>query len=304
MAIITVEGRGEKMETKLMTDYAIRINGEEVAYEDATISIFDHGFLFGDSIYVVVRTVNGVPFALDEHLLRLRNSAKRLSFDFPWTNEDLRNQILKVIEAKKWQGDSYVRMIITRGIGRIDLMPRTCENPTLIVIAKEIPELRASLHESGQTICITEVRRNSRQAMDPGIKSGNYLNNVLALIEARGKGADDAVMLNEDDHLTEATTSNFYIVKDGVIKTPSIDCGILPGITRGLLIKVAKEGGIPIEETKLTLDDLENADEVFVSGTIKGVVPVRKVIGLANWEGEPGPVTEKLRELYYKFAGL
>jgi len=292
------------METEVKIDYVIRINGEEVGYEDAKISIFDHAFLFGDSIYEVVRTINGAPFALDEHIRRMKNSAARLSFDLSWSEAEIRTEIESVIASKPWQGDSYIRIILTRGVGRIDLMPRSCTNPSLIVIAKEIPELRATKHQDGVVICITEVRRNSRNAMDPGIKSGNYLNNVLALIEARGMGADDAVMLNENNHLTEATTSNFYIVKDGVIKTASIECGILAGITRELLIKIARGENIVLEETELSLADLEAADEVFVSGTIKGVVPVKKVIGLADWSNEPGPVTLKLRDLYYKSVGL
>jgi branched-chain amino acid aminotransferase len=183
-------------------------------------------------------------------------------------------------------------------------MPRTCLDPNLIVIAKELPELRAKLHEVGLVLCVTDVRRNSRHAMDPGIKSGNYLNNVLALMEAREKGADDAIMLNEYGHLTECSTSNLYLVKGEIVKTPCLDCGILPGITRAKLFMIAKDEGIAIEEAHLTLEDLQLAEEIFVSGTIKGVVPVRKVIGHASWEGAPGPVTERLREAFYKATGM
>jgi branched-chain amino acid aminotransferase len=292
------------MKTKLETNYVTRINLTSVAPEDATISIFDHGFLFGDSIYEVIRTVNGKPFACPEHLRRMRNSAFRLSMELPWSDEQLTGEIDAAIESGTWDGETYVRLIVTRGVGRIDLMPRTCEAPALIVIARKLPELRAHLHEVGLTLCVTDVRRNSRDAMDPGIKSGNYLNNVMALIEAREKGTDDALMLNEKDHLTECTTSNFFIVKDGIIKTPSLESGLLAGITRGMLRDIAVDRGMPFEETEITKADLESADEVFISGTIKGVVPVIKIIGQVRWEGVPGPVTAKIRDEYYIFAGL
>jgi branched-chain amino acid aminotransferase len=292
------------MKTKLDTDYIVRINFEEADPETASVSIFDHGFLFGDSIYEVVRTVDGRLYAWKEHLERLRRSCKRVSLELPWSDSDLETEVHRALESKFWEGESYIRLIITRGVGRIDLMPKTCEEPNLIVIAKELPLLCAELHETGLVLCVTDVRRNPRNAMDPGIKSGNYLNNVLALIEAREKGADDSVMLNENDHLTECTTSNIFIVTDGIVETPSLECGILPGITRMKVLEIARNNKIEVEETELTLDDLESADEIFITGSIKGIVPVKQIIGNANWEGAPGPVTERLRELFYKSAGI
>lgn len=289
---------------KLDTDYVVRINKEEVDPENASISIFDHGFLFGDSIYEVVRTVHGKPYAWPEHLDRLHKSCQRINLELPWSDEELLEEINRAIASGNWGGETYVRIIITRGIGRIDLMPRTCREPRLIVIAKQLPELRAELHEIGLVLCVTDIRRNSRDAMDPGIKSGNYLNNVLALIEAREKGANDAVMLNENDHLTECSTSNFFIVINGIVKTPALECGILAGITRAKVIEIAAGEDITVEETELTLEDLQSADEIFITGTIKGVVPVNKIMGQADWEGSPGPVTENLRGLLYKSAGM
>jgi len=271
---------------------------------NACIPVLDHGFLFGDSIYEVVRTVNGKLFAWEEHLRRLRNSAKRLAYKLPWSEMELTLEIEDAVEQAPWDGDTYLRIIITRGVGRIELAPDTCESPSLIVIAKKLPQVPDEFYEKGIVLCLTEVRRNSRLAMDPGIKSGNYLNNVLAMIEARKKGADDAVMLNEHGFLTESTTSNLFIVKDGMLKTPSLDCGILAGITRGYLLDVVKGKGIPVEEAELVVDDLRSADEVFITGTIKAVVPVRKVIGEVEWEGKPGEVTSRIRDAYFEATGL
>lgn len=285
-------------------EYLIRINMQTVDTADACISVLDHGFLFGDSIYEVVRTINGSLFAWDEHLRRLRNSAERLGYKLPWSDMELTLEIEKVVEVAPWEEESYIRIIVTRGVGRLELSPETCDSPTLIVIAKKLPIVPDELYEKGIVLCLTEIRRNSRLAMDPAIKSGNYLNNVLAMIEAREKGADDAVMLNENGFLTESTTSNFFIVKDGVLKTPSLDCGILAGITREYLLDAVRRKGIPVEETELTVDDLRHADEVFITGTIKAIVPVRKVIGEVKWEGKPDEVTSRIREAYFEATGM
>ncbi len=285
------------------TEYVVRINGQQITPEDASISIFDHGFLFGDSIYEVVQTVDGSPFAWEEHLARLRNSASRLSMDLPWSDSQLRDEIDNAVDAKTWQGESYVRVIITRGVGRIALLPTSCVDPALIIIAKEIPKPGPKT-DTGLVICLTKVRRNSRLAMDPGIKSGNYLNNVLAAIEANEMGADDALMLNETGHLTECTTSNIYLVKDGRILTPSLESGILDGITRMKVREVASNEGIHFIEGEYSVGDLESADEIFMTGTVKGVVPVCRINGTAKWQGDPGPVTDRLRKAYIDFAGV
>ena len=280
------------------TDYLIRINRTEVAPGNAMVSIFDHGFLFGDSIYEVVRTINNRLLAWPQHLGRLRNSAAQLSLQFPWSDDELTGEIWTTINGRKWPGETYVRLIITRGVGEIDLMPTTCKDPSLIMIAKEIPAYPPGTFEQGWKLCVTEVRRNSRLAMNPNIKSGNYLNNVLAMIEARRKGADDAVMLNEHGHVTECTTSNIFFVKDGAVVTPSLENGILSGITRGILLDALKKAGIPCEEADLTISDLAESDEIFMTGSIKGVMPVREIIGLGDWNLGPGPVTRRIKTIY------
>ena len=295
------------MGTDEKTDCVIRINRRDITPGEASVSIFDRGFLFGDSIYEVVRTVGGKLFAWDEHMQRLFRSAQRISLSLPWSADELQEEIEAAIGAKRWPGETYVRIIVTRGVGRIDLMPTSSESPNLIVIVKELPELSAALREGGLVLCVTDVRRNSRLATDPAIKSGNYLNNVLALMEAKRKGADDALMLNENGHLTECSTSNFFMVSDGVVRTPSLDSGILQGITRDFILKVAANEGIVTEERELTLVDLVSADEIFITGTIKAVAPVRKVIGPALWEariGPPGPITDRIGKAYRKWAGF
>jgi branched-chain amino acid aminotransferase len=284
--------------------YFVRINRQDVDPSAASVSIFDHGFLFGDSIYEVIRTVKGKPLAWTEHLARLRNSARRLSLELPWTDDELTVELETTLRAARWSGETYVRLIVTRGVGEIDLMPTTCKTPILILIAKPIPEPPPDFHEKGFTLCVTNVRRNSRQAMDPGIKSGNYLNNVLAMIEARSKGADDAVMLNEHGYLTECTTSNIFLIKDGVVFTPGLESGILPGITRDILISTLEKAGLSVEETDLTITDLASADEIFMTGSIKGVVPVREIVGLVEWSPGAGTMTGKIKTLYDNATGL
>ncbi len=292
------------METGNRVSYIVRVNRERVDPEKACVSVLDHGFLFGDSIYEVVCTVRGKPLAWEQHIRRLRISADRISMDLPWSDGDLKAELDAVLRDATWSGETYVRIVITRGVGRIEMMPITCSDPNLILIATEAPVVPAIVYEKGETLCITDIIRNSRRAMDPGIKSGNYLNNVLAMIEAQNIGADDALMVNEHGHLTECTTSNFYLVKDGVVRTPSLECGILAGITREILLKLAREAGIPVEEELLTTSDLEAADEAFCSGTIRGVMPVKAVIGGADWKALPGPVTLNLREIYESHVGL
>jgi branched-chain amino acid aminotransferase len=284
--------------------YVIRINRQDIDPAQASVGVFDHGFLFGDSIYEVVRTVKGGPVAWPEHLARLRRSAARLSFELPWSDEVLSEEIETMIRSAKWQGETYIRLILTRGQGDIDLMPTSCKEPNLILIAKALPTYPPELYDRGLKLCITDVRRNSRQSMDPGIKSGNYLNNVLAMIEARSKGADDAVMLNEHGHITECTTSNVFLIENGVVKTASLENGILAGITRGILLAVVREANIPVEETDLTISDIASADEIFMSGSIRGVMPICEVIGMVEWRNPPGPLTKKIKAMYDKRVGL
>jgi branched-chain amino acid aminotransferase len=289
------------MNAMTTTQYYIRINRKNVEQPDAAVNIFDHGFLFGDSIYEVVRTLNHKPLAWLEHLSRLKNSASRLRLKMPWTDDDLTSELNTAINGVSWSGETYVRIVITRGVGEIDLAPDTCDSPSLIMIAKPIPVIPDEMYEKGLVLCVTEIRRNSRLAMDPGIKSGNYLNNVLAIIEAKEKGADDAVMLNEHGNVTECTTSNIFFVKDNKVTTPSLDCGILAGITRGILLNAVQKAGISLEEAEIRISDLAEADEIFMTGSIKGVMPVREITGLVDWNMGVGPMTRKIKSIYDEY---
>jgi len=278
--------------------YMIRIDGQSVTVENANVNIFDHGFLYGDSVFEVVRTVDNKILFAKEHLQRLARSAEKISFELPWHEDRLMAEMNEIVKAKKWDGETYIRLIITRGAGLIDLSPESCTGSKVIMIGKSLPVFPSRFYETGIVLCLTDIRRNSHRAMDPGIKSGNYLNNVMAMIESKRKGADDAVMLNEHGNITESTTSNFYIVKSGRILTPPLDSGILAGITREYLRSLCESAKIDFIETVLNLEDLASADEMFLSGTVKGVMPVSRIVGVAEWSGKPGPVTKKLRDLY------
>jgi branched-chain amino acid aminotransferase len=271
----------------------VNIDGELLAPEKACINVLDHGFLFGDSIYEVVRTQNGALFAVCEHLVRLRNSAAQLKLEIPLADSEIVERIKRTVAAAK-NPDSYVRLIVTRGAGEIDLHPASCKEPRTIIIVQPYKRLDRAVYEKGLHISFVGVVRNPRNALNPQIKSGNYLNNVLALIEARAAGANDAVMLNSEGFVAECTTSNLFMVKFGVVKTPSLGAGILSGITRSFVISVAHEAGYAVEETDILPQHLLSADEVFITSTLKNIVPVTKISGTAVGSGVPGPVTKDL----------
>ena len=275
----------------------ININGQLIPPEKASISVLDHGLLFGDSVYEVFTTHRGKLFAEREHLSRLRSSAKAISLKIPYTDEYFLEEIQKTIDAAE-NSDSYVRMVITRGEGEIHISPVSCNLPSMILYVKEVEKYPEEYYTKGIAISVVSTKRNLKDSLNPGIKTGNYLNSVLAIIEAQKLGADDGLMLNSDGFVSECTTSNFYLVKSGHIKTADPECGILMGITRKMLIDVARENGITVEECKISPEEIFAADELFITSTTKGVMPVtvcdRKKIG----DGKPGPVSKKLRSLY------
>lgn len=272
------------------------LDGEPVPAAEARVSVFDHGFLFGDSVYEVVRTISRRLFAFDPHMERLEGSARALALTIPWTRAELRAQVERAIERVP-EGDVYVRIIITRGVGELDLAPDSCQRAGSVIIAKPLPVYPRAWYEDGIDVRVVGTMRNPTRAMSPSIKSGNYLNNVLALMEARNAGALEAAMLNENGFLTECTTSNLFFVKDGAMKTPSLDCGILSGITRSLLLDVARRNGIRVDEGHFPASDLRGAEEAFITSTTKDLVPIRTVDG-ARLEASPGPITKKLSALF------
>ncbi|MBT5468970.1 MAG: branched-chain-amino acid aminotransferase [Nitrospina sp.] len=273
----------------------ININGD--IQDEAFISILDHGFLFGDSIYEVVCTNQGKPCFLDEHLKRLYASASGISLNIPHDETWIKKQI-KVALDSAGNAESYIRIIVTRGVGEMDIDPSSCNHPNIIIFVKNIPQIPEENYEKGISVALVSIKRNSRDALNPAVKTGNYLNNVLAKVEAQKMGAEDAIMVNPWGQLTEGTTSNLFFVKEGRLLTPEKGCGILSGITREKIIQLANENGITLEEGKWPGEELFKAEEVFLSGTVKKVLPVSILDSRPVGEGKPGPITQKIMRLY------
>jgi len=273
----------------------INFNGE--IKDEAAISVFDHGFLFGDSIYEVICTHNGVPCFVPQHLKRLRQSATGIALTVPFDDDWFIREIQRTQHAAENE-ESYIRIVITRGVGEIDIDPSTCTRPNVLIFVCPVKPYPAQYYEAGIHVALVSIKRNAKEALNPGIKTGNYLNNVLARMEAGKLGAQDALMLNPWDYLTEATTSNFFFVREGRLLTPSLDCGILEGITRGIVLQLARENGILVEEGAWPPDVLESAGEAFLTGTLKRLMPVTRIDGHPVGDGKPGPVTRQLMRLY------
>ena len=273
----------------------INFNGE--IRDELSISVMDHGFLFGDSVYEVVSTLNNQPCFLEKHLERLHNSAQAISLEIPrdrgWFHEQLKNTLVAAGNE-----ESYIRIIVTRGVGEINIDPSSCEHPNIILMVMDVTEYSQSYYEKGIQVALVSIKRNPRDSLNPNIKTGNYLNNVLAKMEAEKLGAQDAIMVNPWGYLTEGTTSNLFFVCNGHIQTPSMDCGILSGITREMVVQLAKENGLHIEEGKWPGAELLKADEIFLTGTLKKVMPVSHLDGRMVGSGKPGPITLKLIRLY------
>ncbi|MBK8206097.1 MAG: aminotransferase class IV [Planctomycetes bacterium] len=280
-----------------MAEYVISINGDFVETADARISVLDHGFLFGDSIYEVVRTVNGRLFAADRHLKRLHASGHALGMPLQRPDDWLLEHFRQMHKRASWD-ESYLRIIVTRGVGELDLHPGSCATQTIVGIAKPLPQWPHDAYAHGCKVIVANVRRNPKQATDPAIKSGNYLNNVLAIMEARSQNAVEAIMMNVEGFLTECTTSNVFIVKGGVVKTPALHQGLLEGVTRGFIFETCKRVGIACEESDLREEDLHGADEVFITSTTRDVMPVG-FIGDRKLTSVPGTITLKVANAYH-----
>ncbi len=275
----------------------VYINGKFFNPEEATISVFDRGFLYGDSIYEVTLTYDKKPSFLDEHLDRLEHSANSLMMSLQYTREELKNIIndcIKAVDSPR----QYIRLIITRGQGAIGLDPNLADQQNLIILCKDLPEYPVSWYDDGVHLVVADVRRNPKKAIDPTIKSGNYLNNVMAMAQAQQKGAYDAIMLNFHGQVTEATTSNIWMIKNKVVKTPPIASGLLGGITRKALLEILAEQNYSFEEVNFTVAELKSADEIFLSSSTKELVPVTKVDDTAIGSGKPGEITKQLHQYY------
>jgi branched-chain amino acid aminotransferase len=278
----------------------ILVDDQLAGPDDARIPVLDRGFLYGDSIYEVVRTYGGKPFALGPHLARLERSAEAIALPLPSRTaivEGLRRTIDAAVGGTA--DEAYARVIVTRGAGEIGLDPALAEGgPRLIVIAKPLTRPAPEVYASGVAVAIVGVRRNLRRALDPRIKSGNYLNNVLALAEARKSGAYEALMLDAEGFMTEGSSCNFFFVVDGRLCTPSLEVGILEGVTRGTVIALARTAGVAVDEGRLLPTLVPHASEAFLTSTLRGVLPVTRIDGAPVGDGAPGPLTRRLGDLY------
>jgi branched-chain amino acid aminotransferase len=279
----------------------VSIDGASVEPEAAVISVFDRGFLYGDSVYEVIRTYRGVPFELEAHLLRLLGSAERIGMRLPVSLHTIGEEA-SAAHRGSGNADSYLRIIVTRGAGPIGLDPGLAEHPTRIVIAKPLEAPPPEVYAQGATIALTSVRRNLREAIDPRAKTGNYLNSVLAIGEAKRRGAFEAVMLDHRDLVTEGSSSNVFVVVGGALLTPPLEAGILEGVTRTVVMKVALAAGIPVLEVPLTERALVSAHEVFITSSIREIVPIVRVDDRVIGDGRPGPTTARVRALFADYV--
>jgi branched-chain amino acid aminotransferase len=254
----------------------VYINGKIVPEKEAVVSVFDHGFLYGDGIYETMVAYEGVIFKLDEHLRRLYRSASLIGLTIPLEVDRLESDLYKTLSANVLK-NAYVRLTVSRGPGPIGLNPDLCPKPTIAIMIQESKEYPELLYEKGVHLIISETKRNLKEAIDTRIKSMNFLNNILAKIEATKRDAYEAIMLNAQDQLTEGTISNIFFVKDNVLCTPSVACGLLDGITRGTVIDIAKREDIQLKEGEFFKEDIYTATEVFVTNTSLEVMPVSKV---------------------------
>src|SRR2546430_7389900 len=277
------KGAASKPATKTSQIY---IDGKFYAEGDAKVSVFDHGLLYGDGIFEGIRFYNGRVFRLEEHLERLWDSARSICLEIPMSMKEMTDALLETIRQNDLR-DGYIRQIVTRGVGNLGLNPAQCERPSVIIIATTIVLYPESLYQKGLTVVTVPTRRTNPSALNPAVKSLNYLNNVMARIEANLAGADEALMLNDQGNVAECTADNLFVIKRGQIFTPPITAGALRGITRAVVFEIAAELGIKIAEADITRHDVFIADECFLTGTAAEGIPVIKVDGRAIGEGKP-----------------
>lgn len=280
----------------------VNVNGKVLDQEHAVISVFDHGFLYGEGVYETLRTYNGQPFLFDRHMRRLRNSAGMLSLDVPLTDAAIDARFRETVSAAGLDAgsgpDAYIRILVTRGIGELTYDPAACPTPSIVVIVKPNVEPAPEVFERGVNVALVGVVRNHPGSVNPLIKSNNLLNNALAMQEAFRRGGFEGVMRNFRGELAECTQSNIFIVKNGAALTPPIDAGLLPGITREFLFEVGAALTIPVREQILRDDDLLGADECFLTSTTREVVPIVRVDERPIGSGVPGPITRALLDGY------
>ena len=273
------------------------LNGELVDRADAKVSVFDHGVLYGDGVFEGIRSYDGKVFRLEAHVRRLFDSARGIRLAIPMTQDAMARAIVDTMEANGLK-DSYIRAVVTRGEGTLGLDPNRCPSPNVFIICDKITLYPQELYENGLEVVTAATMRNHPNAVNPRLKSLNYLNNILAKIEAIDAGTLEAVMLNHLGYVAECTGDNLFIVRDAVVFTPPISAGILEGITRDEIMAIAREQGRTVREENLTRQDLYVADECFLTGTAAEVVPVVRIYKRPIGNGKPGPITRQLAEAF------
>lgn len=279
----------------------IYIDGQLVDKEKAKVSVFDHGLLYGDGVFEGIRSYNGLIFKLNEHINRLFESAHAIMLKIPLSKNEIKEALIKTLKANGLK-DAYIRLIVTRGVGDLGLDPRKCSRPTVIIITDKIMLYPDKYYKNGLEIITVPTPRNLPEALNGQIKSLNYLNNILAKIEAANAGVEEALMLSASGYVAECTGDNIFMIKKGKLITPPIYMGILRGITRGAVMDLAVKNKIPAVEEVLTRHDLYNADECFLTGTAAEIIPVVKIDTRSIGNGKPGPITLKLRQEFHKLT--
>ena len=266
---------------------------------EATVSVFDRGFLYGDSVYETLRTAGGHAIEMTRHLDRLRRSAAGIGLEIPFTDAALRAAIAET-HAATGNADSYVRVMVTRGAGPLQLDPRVSASPLLVVLVQELKLPTPALYETGLSVRIVDVHKISARSLDPSLKTGNYLNSIQALRQAAASAAEDAIMCNAAGHVAEGATSNVFMVKEGRVITPSLATGLLEGITRALVIRLAGDLGVACSEGVVWPHELRAADELFLTSSVRGLMPVTTLDGEPLGQG-PGPLTRRLMARYQQY---
>ena len=281
----------------------VNVNGRITGERDAVVSVFDHGFLYGEGIYETMRTYHGRVFLYQRHMRRLRNSARMINLEVPFTDADLASRIRDTMSASSLNGgETYIRVLVTRGVGELTYDPRATPTPSVSIIVKLQIDPAPEVYERGVRVVIVDVVRNHPDTVNPMIKSNNLLNSALAAQQAIRRGGFEGIMRNYRGELSECTTSNLFVVKGGIALTPPLDSGLLPGITREFLFDVGKEVGVDVCEQVLRDGDLFSADEAFLTSTTREAVPIVAVDDRTIGNGRPGPVTKKLLEGFRRCA--
>jgi len=279
----------------------VYLDGELVPVEQARVSVFDHGLLYGDGVFEGIRAYNGRVFRLTQHLERLYASARGVHLDIPLDMSEMESAVVRTVAANGLR-DAYIRLVVTRGVGDLGLDPRKCPQPSVLIIASTIQLYPPEVYEQGLRLIVCQTLRTPASSLDPSLKSLNYLNNIVAKVEVTNAGADEGIMLNQAGYVAECTGDNLFLVREGQIVTPPPEAGILIGVTRGAVIELAREAGYVVREELFKIGEVLAADECFLTGTAAEIAPVGRVNGQPIGSGKPGPVTKDLHRAFQELT--